>query len=346
MDEMSWSPAELLKMSGGYWQACALHAGVKIDLFTPLSHAAATTGELAGQLDVNERGLGMLLDALAALRLLEKNGDCYHATVFAGQFLARDSADYLGHILLHHHHLVDSWARLDEAVKHGRPVRQRVSHEAEQAERESFLLGMFNLAMLLAPLVVEQVDMSGRHHLLDLGGGPGTYAIHFCRQNPQLKATVFDLSTTRTIAEATIRHFKLEDRIDFVAGDFQADPLIGRYDAAWLSHVLHGEGQQGCERMLRKTVAALEPGGILLVQEFILGDSRDQPLFPALFSLNMLLGTPEGKSYSEGEIRSLLESSGLCQVERLNMNLPNGAGVMRGIKPGGAAPGCHDPSAS
>ncbi len=332
MQNMTWSPPELLKMSGSYWETCALHAGVKLDLFTPLSEEPATAAELASLLALDERGLGMLLDALAALELLNKDGESYQATLFASQFLSANSSGYLGHIIQHHHHLVESWARLDEVVRSGEPSRRRVSHAADEIERESFLLGMFNLAMLLAPLVVKRIDLAGRKQLLDLGGGPGTYAIHFCQQNPELQATIFDLPTTRTIAEKTIRQFDLQDRINFVAGDFQDDSLSGCYDVAWLSHVLHGEGEKGCANMLQKTVAVLESGGLLLVQEFILNDSRDSPLFPALFSLNMLIGTPQGKAYSEGEIKALLEAAGLENVERLPMELPNGAGVMCGRK--------------
>jgi hypothetical protein len=333
MQNPTWTPPELLKMSGSYWEACALHAGVKLDLFTPLTKGPATAAELARQLGLDVRGLAMLLDALAALELLAKDGACYQATPFAAQFLAADSPAYLGHIIQHHHHLVDSWSRLDQAVRTGEPSRRRISHDSAEIERESFLLGMFNLAMLLAPRVVTQIDLSGRRHLLDLGGGPGTYAIHFCRQNPDLRATVFDLPATRPIAEKTIGSFSLQERIRFVAGDFQEDPLCGSYDVAWLSHVLHGEGEAGCARMLQKTAGVLEPGGVLLVQEFILEDSRDRPLFPALFSLNMLLGTPQGKAYSTGELHALLAAAGLEQVERLPMELPNGAGVVCGRKP-------------
>ena len=332
MQKMTWSPPELLNMSGSYWSTCALHAGVKLDLFTALSETPATAVALATRLSLDERGLGMLLDALAALELLNKEGENYHATPFASQFLSLNSTGYLGHIIQHHHHLVESWARLDEAVRSGEPSRRRVSHESDEVERESFLLGMFNLAMMLAPQVVKQIDLAKRKHLLDLGGGPGTYAIHFCQQNPELQATIFDLPTTRSIAEKTIRQFDLQERINFAAGDFQEDPLSGSYDVAWLSHVLHGEGAAGCANMLQKTVDALDPGGLLLVQEFILNNSRDSPLFPALFSLNMLIGTPQGQSYSEGEITSLLEAAGLENVERLPMELPNGAGVMCGRK--------------
>ncbi len=334
MSDHAWSPAELLKMSGSYWEACALHAGVKLDVFTALMEGPSSAPDLAVRLDCDSRGLFMLLDALAALDLLVKKRDMYSLTSFAAEFLSRQSEGYLGHIIRHHHHLVEGWAKLDEVVRSGQTVRRRISHDGEEAERESFLLGMYNLAMLLAPQVVGSIDLGGRRRLLDLGGGPGTYAIHFCLHNPELRATVFDLPTTRPFAEATIERFDLASRIDFAAGDFQHDPLPGRYDAVWLSHVLHGEGEAGCARLLAKAAAVMEPGGVLLVQEFILEDSRDRPLFPALFSLNMLLGTPDGKAYSEGEIRRLLEAAGLEQVERVPLDLPNGAGVIRACKAG------------
>ncbi len=332
METINWNPAALLKLSGSYWETCALHAGVKLELFTPLAARPHTAAELAEELGVAERGLAMLLDALAAMQLLDKQGENYAVTGFAADFLDRNAPHYLGHIILHHHHLVESWSRLDEAVREGGPVRNRVSHEPTAAERESFLLGMFNLAMLIAPKVAAQVDLVGRRRLLDLGGGPGTYAIHFCLQNPQLQATIYDLPTTQPFAAATLQRFAMTDRINFAAGDFLAGTLPGGFDVAWLSHVLHGEGPSDCSKLLANAFAALEPGGQLLVQEFILDETRAAPLFPALFSLNMLLGTPQGQAYSEPELAALLQQVGLSQIERLAIELPNGAGIMAGRK--------------
>jgi hypothetical protein len=320
-------------MSGSYWSACTLHAGVKLDLFTLLSDAPATAKELAARTELSERGLTMLLDALSALDLLHKTGDAYCTTPFSSEFLSTGSTKYMGHIISHHHHLVEGWARLDESVHSGEPVRDRLSHEPTEVERESFLMGMSNLAMLMAPKVVPHIDLSGRRQLLDLGGGPGTYAIHFCKQNPELKATIFDLPGSRQFAEKTVAQFFMQERIDFQAGDFQSDTIDGCYDVAWLSHVLHGEDASGCASMLQKAVAALEPGGLLLVHEFVLEDNRKAPVFPALFSLNMLLGTPSGKAYSESEIVALLNGAGLVDIERLPLDLPNGAAVLCGQRP-------------
>ena len=330
MVETDWTPPELLKMAGSYWSACTLHAGVKLDLFTLLSETPTTAEDLSRQSGLSERGLTMLLDALASLDLLQKKKGLYFTTAFSSEFLSKTSVKYMGHIISHHHHLVESWSRLDVSVLSGKPVRNRLSHEPSDGERESFLMGMFNMAMLTAPMVVPQIDLTGRSHLLDLGGGPGTYAIHFCIHNPAMKATIYDLPATRQFAKETISRFSMQQRIDFQSGDFQDDVIVGQYDVAWLSHVLHGEGEEGCSNMLQKSVAALEPGGLLLVQEFILDEDRTKPVFPALFSLNMLLGTSNGKAYTEGEIVLLLQKAGLESVERLPVDLPNGAGVICG----------------
>jgi SAM-dependent methyltransferase len=303
---------------------------VALDLVTPLAGEALTAVEVAGRLGVDERGVAMLLDALAAMALVHKRGERYGATPFAAQYLAKSSPDYLGHIIMHHHHLMPGWAWLDEAVPHGGPVKESASHGDDEGARESFLMGMFNLAMQSAPRVVPLMDLSGRRRLLDLGGGPGTWAIHFCRQNPGLEAVVYDLPTTRRFAEETVARFGLAERIGFVAGDFLEGDIPKGFDVVWVSHILHAYGPDQCAVILEKAVAALEPGGLLLVQEFILDDAGTGPLFPALFSLNMLVGTPSGQSYAERELCSMMASAGLRDVGRLPLELPNGAGIIAG----------------
>ena len=319
---------ELLSLAGGCWKPCTLHAGVKLDVFSHLATAPATTEELARQLQVDSRALDALLHALAAMELLVKEGDAFAATPFSAERLARQSPDYLGHIVLHHHHLVEGWSKLDEAVRTGEPVRERSSHVTDLAERESFLLGMFNLAMQLAPKVAAAIDLSGKRRLLDLAGGPGTYAIHHCLRNPELHAVVFDLPTTRTIAEQTIARFGLADRIRFVGGDMHLDPIGDGFDAVLISHILHGEGPKTCEAIVAKAAQALADDGMLFIQEFVLDNTRTSPLHPALFSLNMLIGTSEGRAYTEEELGNMMRRAGLREVRRIAVELPNGGGIL------------------
>ena len=330
MANRKWHPGELLELSGYFWRTCTLHAAAKLDLFTCLGDEQLPADEVAARLKVAPDAVQRLLNALVAMELLAKAGEQYTNTRSSKTFLSKKSPQYLGNIIMHHHHLVESWSQLDVSVQTGRPVRQRSSFSDEEW-RESFLMGMFNMAMNMAPMIIPQIDISARRHLLDLGGGPGTYAIHFCRHNPDLKATVFDLPTTRPFAEKTIKRFDLSDRIDFQAGNYLEGEIDGRYDAAWLSHILHGEGPDSCQQIIRKTVAALEPGGIIIIHEFILNNTMDGPLFPALFSLNMLLGTDAGQAYSEQQLRDMLAAAGAKDIQRIPLQTPNDSGIITAI---------------
>jgi len=330
MEKQEWNQGRLLQLSGRYWATCTLHAAVKLDVFTAIGNGQLSSEDIAQKRKVNKEGVTRLLNALSAMNLIKKSDNKFSNTHAGKTFLSKDSPKYIGYIITHHHHLVDSWSKLDQAVSTGEPVRARASHTSPEW-RESFLMGMFNIAMSMAPLLADKIDLSERHHMLDLGGGPGTYAIHFCMKNPRLKATVYDLPTTRPFAEKTIEKFGLTDRIDFMDGNYVEEGIEGVYDVAWLSHILHGEGQKDCQRIIEKTVSALEPGGMIIAHDFILNNTMDGPLFPALFCLNMLLGTPAGQSYSEKQITDMLAKAGVKEIQRLSFQGPNDSGIITGV---------------
>ena len=324
------NPGKLLEISGNYWQTCTLHSAVKLDIFTLIGNGRLKSEDISDILRGSQRGIEMLLNALSAMSLLEKKENTYSNTPLSLEFLVRTSSRYIGHIIMHHYHLVDSWNRLDVAVRTGQPVRSRLSHSDEE-KREGFLMGMFNLAMNLAPVLVPTIDLSNRHHLLDLGGGPGTYAIQFCLNNPMLRATVYDLPTTRPFAEKTIAKFNLQDRIDFKNGDYLEEDIKGSFDVAWLSQILHGESFEDSCKIVKKAVSTLEPGGLIIIHEFILNNTMDGPLFPALFSLNMLLGTSGGQAYSERQLIAMLVDAGVKDFQRIHFDSPNDSGILTGI---------------
>ena len=311
MTSEKWNPGRLLQVSGAYWQTCALHAAVKLGVFTAFGTDKLDAAQAAQRLGTQERATAMLLNALAAMDLMRKADGRYANTEAANRFLVREAPGYVGHMIMHHHHLAESWTRLDQAVRSGKPVRERASF-GDPAVREAFLMGMFNNAMLQAPAVASAVDLAGRGRLLDLGDGPGTYAIHFCQANPQLRATVFDLPTTRPFAERTIARFDLSDRIVFVDGNYHSDPLPEGFDAAWLSHVLHGESPEAAAAIVRRAAAALAPGGLLMIHGFILDDAGGGPPFAALFSLRQMLAAAGGRQIQRLAFRGPTDSGIIC----------------------------------
>ncbi|MDR0239747.1 MAG: methyltransferase domain-containing protein [Deltaproteobacteria bacterium] len=333
MRGQDWNPATLMKASGAYWQSCAIHSGVELGIFTALHNESMTVDALARQLGCDLRGLATLLTALCALGLLQKEGDHYAADAAARQYLSEQSPEYFGHIILHHQHLVPAWSRLSEAVRNGRSTRESSHRTEDAAQREHFLLGMFNVASQQAHAAAAALDLRKHTRLLDLGGGPGAYAVHFCLQNPQLSAIVYDLPTTRPFAEKIIARYKLAQRIQFMAGDFLQETVTGRYDVVWISQVLHAMDNESSALLLEKAARVLTPGGLLLIQEFVLNDTRDGPAHPALFGCNMLVGTEAGKVYTEKELFDLLRRVGASDVRRLALDLPMGCGIVSGSFP-------------
>lgn len=328
---VDWSVGTMLGISSGYWRGCALQAGVRLKIFSVLGSGPKDALAIAHGVGGEFRATGLLLDALAAMHLLVKTDGIYENSEFAGKFLDAALPGYMGHIILHHHHILDGWAQLDAAVMTGKKVTRRCY--GTEIERESFLLGMFNLAMGIAPQLVGQFDLAGRKRLLDLGGGPGTYAIHFCLANPELSAVILDRPSTEPFARQTVARFGLSERIEFIGGDFNVDSLSGGpYDVAWLSHILHSNSMEQCQECINKTAAALLPGGLLLIHDFILDDTKDEPEFAALFSLNMLVGTDGGRSYSRAEIFAMLKQAGLGDLWHRKCATPNDSSVISGVK--------------
>ena len=137
-----WHPGELLSTSSAYWRGCTLQAGVRLKVFSALAGGRHSAETVAETISGEARATGLLLDALAAMGLLSKQGDRYENSTESERFLVESSPEYMGYIILHHHHLVDGWVQLDSAVESGGAVQRR-SYGAD-IERESFIMGMFS----------------------------------------------------------------------------------------------------------------------------------------------------------------------------------------------------------
>ena len=325
-----WHPGQLLSTSSAYWRGCALQSSVRLKVYSAIGEKHISGEELSELLGSDVAATILFLDALSAMGLLVKDGEKYRNSPEANQFLVESSPNYMGHIILHHHHLLDGWAQLDQMVQTGKPVNRR--SYGEDVERESFIMGMFNLAMQVAPQVADQVDLSGKKRLLDLGGGRGTYSIHFCKANPELEAVIFDRPTTEPFARNTIAQFELNERVDFMGGNFLQDPISGGpYDVVWISHILHSNTPEQCRHIIKKCVDSMSKGGMILIHDFILDDNKDGPEFPALFSLNMLLGDTGGRSYSREELFDMLKQAGVKRLERHSFKAKNDSSILHGI---------------
>lgn len=295
----------------------AILTAAELDLFTQLDERAATAGELATRLQLDPRALARLLDCLVTLDLIRKGCDGYTVTAGGTHFSARHPTSALA-MLRHLNTIWDNWSNLTAAVRNGsNSARRTVIGSASEEDTRAFIGAMHVVARRTAADVAAACNAQRFSTLLDIGGGSAAYTIAFLERNPHLHAVLFDLPNVVPIAEENIARERLRDRVTFVSGDFGTDELPGGCDLALLSAIIHQNGPQENLDLYAKVHRALEPGGVLLIRDHIMDESRTRPPDGALFALNMLVNTTAGDTYTFAEVEEPLRQVGFEQVRLL-----------------------------
>ncbi len=111
--------------------------------------------------------------------------------------------------------------------------------------------------------------------------------------------------------------------IDFIEGDLLEANFGSAYDVATLGHILHSEGEQRSRQLLKKTFRALKSGGTIAIAEWLVNDDRTKPLPSLMFSVQMLVNTEKGDTFSFNEIKKWLEDAGFKKVRKLEAPGPS-----------------------
>ena len=315
-----------------------LFTALDLDLFTAMDTRAWTIPALARQLRVSERGLDILCRNLASAGVLVKQRQTYRNGPVAAATLNANSADYRGgYINLMRNQWTD-WGKLTESVRSGRPVEDD-AHQDDAAYRREFSWAMHHRSIDVAPGVAAQINLKGVTTLLDLGGGPGTYALEFLRRNPALHATVADRAPALDVAREIAGSAKHGCRLSYLPLDFLKEDIPDRYDVIWLSNVLHIYSAEENQRLFHSIARGLNPGGRVLVQDAFLVDSAG--LWPPetnLFAVTMLLFTEAGNTYSVAETTTWLHKAGFDRVRPIPVKKGTGDwehGLLEGTLAGG-----------
>lgn len=314
---MQWNRESILELIRGFQRPAVLAAAVRLDVFTAIGQRSVSAADLAGRLSVDLRGLRILLDALAAMDLLAKQGDLYAVPDAVRGLLSRDEPGNVYHGVDHTAVLLPRWAHLPETIRTGTPWTLREDYQPQDGALESFIEAMHVFSLPAAADLVERLPLGGAKRLLDVGGGPGTWTIAFCRKHPALRAVLFDRPQVTPIAERHIREEELADRVEIVAGSFLEDELPAPADVAWVSAIIHMLGRGQIRELFAKVARALDPGGRIWIRDYVMDPTRTVPASGAMFAVNMLSGTAEGDAYTFEEIREDIESAGFEGVELL-----------------------------
>ncbi len=326
-------PMKVMQIASSYWQSKVLHTAVRLDVFTRLKDGPLTVAQLATRCKANKRGLEILLVAATSLGLLNQTGGKYRNTPLSKTFLVKDSKKFQGGIVSMFDSWYSAWGDLEDAVVKGKPVVGKPHDQGKEALK-NYIYGMHYRALAQGDILARDIDFSGRKHLLDIAGGPGTFDMKFCMKNKGLSATVLDLPQTLEITTEIVTSFGLEKRITCRPGNYLSDSSFGKgYDAVLLSSMFNQESPQVVAKILKKSLNALDPGGMVLVQDQMLNRQKTGPALSALIGVNQLIHTPGGAAYSEKEVSEWMTKAGFKKVKTVKLSEPSPFVVLMGEKP-------------
>lgn len=306
------SPQRIIDIANAFYKSQTLFAASDLGVFAKVSELGeADAPTLARELGLDVRGATLLLNACAAIGLLEKEGDKFRNAPDAAAFLVPGRKGDLSSAIRYNRDVYAAWAKAGEFAKSGKPVEKPQIHLGDDPARtRAFALSMHGRAMGIGQMVVPFLRLDGCRKLLDVGGGPGAYATLIARKFPDLTCWTLDLPAISAIAAELVAATEVADRVKTVAGDYHSAAFPGGMDAVIFFGVLHQESPESIRDLFRRAHACMNRGGRVYVMDMMTDASGAAPEFSALFALNMALTTENGWVFSDAALRGWLTEAG------------------------------------
>lgn len=325
-------PMTVMRMASAYWQSSVLHTANRLDVFNRLDGKSKDLETLAKESESDVRCLGTLLTACVSMGYLDRDGDVFSNSLLSQTFLVNSSKFYQGGIVYMFENWYEAWGKLYTTVKEGKPAVQ-MHHDYSVEENKNYMMGMHNRALSQSGVLMDMVDLSGKKQLMDVGCGPGTFSVMFCKKHPQLKAIIMDLEQTLVVAKEIIDMYQIADRVIPRVGNYNDEELGSGNDAMLLSSMTNQESPENIKQLLAKCYNSMVSGGIIMIQEQLLHADKKGPQLAALIGVNQIVNTAGGTSYSTTEMETVLSNIGFTNILSRQMSPPSPFILLTAEKP-------------
>ncbi len=333
------TPDRIMQTAMGFWPAKILMSAIKLGLFTELSGAPRTAGEIQHKLGLHERSLYDFLDALVALGFLERDGfgqDAHYRNApDTEQFLVEGQPAYIGRFAeMANDRLYPFWGDLEEALQTGRPQNETKHGDRplfetlyEDPERlKQFTAAMAGIQIGAFMALAETFDFAPYRSLLDVGGASGALSIQVARHNDHIHGITTDLPAVEPVAQRNIRDAGLEDRIEARSLDFQKEDFPA-VDVITMGNILHDWPLDEKKMLIEKAYRALNPGGAFIAIENLIDNERRENVFGLMMSLNMLIETDGGFDFTGADFERWATDAGFHRTETRHLAGPTSAAI-------------------
>lgn len=312
----------ILQVGLGFWASKALLSAVEIGLFTELAKHPEDLETISGRLGLHPRSARDFLDAMVALKFLERKDGTYYNTPSTDLFLDKRKPSYIGGILeMANQRLFHHWGKLTVALRTGEQQNETRSggenpfHSlyADPQRLKVFLNAMTGVSRRANVTIARQFPWKEYSSAVDIGTAQGDLISQVALANPHIAGIGFDLPEVGPIFEDNIAAHGLSSRVSFHPGSFFDLPLPNA-DVVMMGHILHDWDLEQKKMLLGKAYHALPAGGALIVYESIIDDDRSENAFGLLMSLNMLIETPGGFDYTGADCVGWMKEAGFSET--------------------------------
>jgi SAM-dependent methyltransferase len=316
------SPQRILALRESAFAADLFIAAVShFDFFNRLDKSPADAATICASLGIQKRPADVMLTLFKAYGLIrEKGGKYYLSDISRHYLLDKSGFDLSSYVAsLQDRPICRDMVRV---MQTGRPANWAAAEKGkdwaasmeDSAFADSFTAGMNSRGAYLARGLLKAVDFQGYHHLLDIGGGSGIYAMVLLQDNPHLSAAILEKPPVDRVSSYSVNKYHLGHRIEVIPGDMFRDRLPGGYDVHLLSHVLHDWDFPEVRTVIKNSYASLSPGGKIIIHDAHVNRKKTGPLSVAEYSV-LLMFLSEGKCYSTKEMEDVLKETGFRNIE-------------------------------
>jgi len=326
---------EVLSIAEGFFQSTILFALLRLKVFERIGEETKSLEELAAGLNARPETLARLLNAGVVLKLLESGDGKHYCVASSCRSVLLPSAceNYLGNWIRNLDSFRLALERLDEAVLTSSPTVDTTDYLGGDKEKtREYVLAMHNYASLRGKELAHFLDTSNCGTLLDLGCGPGTYALHLGMRNPNLQLYLLDFPGVLEVTREVRGLYSIGNEVHYLPLDALKDEIPGSYDIILVSNAMHMLGEKANRKLVSRLYRSVNPHGSLVIQAQFLRDDRMGGRWPVLLDLIQLCITTDGRNHSVGETRQWMEEAGFKNIKYCPMTLLNTNSYLRGYK--------------
>ena len=310
---------DISRVGFAFMASKALFAALHLGVFDALADGPRRPGDLAAGGAAVDR-MTTLLTALVAAGLVETDGERFTNAPATQEFMVRGAPGFFGDYLRLQidRQMYPMLTALEPVMRSGRPPADKASYAAWMDDpHEARLFSESQHAGSVGPgrQLAKRLTLAPGDSVLDVGGGTGAFAAQIARRHPGVRVTVMDFAHVIAVGRELAARDGGAEGVAFVAGDALTTPFPGDHAAVVMSYLWSGVGAPHIPNLLAKAKDALRPGGVVAVHDFMVDDDRRGPPLAALWALQHMVFTPEGRALTPGFATDVLTAAGFVDVE-------------------------------